>query len=90
MEPIENSCVPTEYYTQSNTFTPTRSISEHNNSAVQIIVNHLPDANDIRNIPSLLPIVKMSDDGRPLENKHRTAIAKAIIDECLNFQPERV
>lgn len=90
---MENSCSPAELYSQSNTsYTPAKSFNpgEHNSSAIQIIVNHLPDPNDIRNIPSLLPIVKMSDDGRPLENKHRTAVAKAIIDECLNFQPERV
>ncbi|XP_065368981.1 uncharacterized protein LOC135961410 [Calliphora vicina] len=92
LEHLENSCSPADFYTQSNIYSSAKNFNtnEHNNTAVQIIVNHLPDANDIRNIPSLLPIVKMSDDGRPLENKHRTTIAKAVIDECLNFQPERV
>lgn len=57
---------------------------------MQVIYNYLPDANDIRNIPALLPIIRMSDDGKMLENRHRATIAKAIVDECLNFQPERM
>ncbi|XP_046810080.1 uncharacterized protein LOC111686549 [Lucilia cuprina] len=92
LEHVENTCSQADFYTQSSPYPAAKTFNanENHNTTVQIIVNHLPDANDIRNIPSLLPIVKMSDDGRPLENKHRTTIAKAIIDECLNFQPERV
>lgn len=59
-------------------------------SAIVTINDNLPDAQDIRNLPALKYIVKISDDGKMLENKHRCAIAKAIIDECLNLQPDRV
>lgn len=59
-------------------------------SAIGTINDNLLDAQDIRNLPALKYIVKISDDGKILENKHRCAIAKAIIDECLNLQPDRV
>lgn len=60
------------------------------NITSETVHNNLPDASDIRNMPLLLPIVKISDEDKPLENKHRTVIAKALIDECLSYQPDRV
>ena len=60
------------------------------NSMSETVHSQLPDANDIRHMPLLLPIVKISDENKPLENKHRTVIAKALIDECLRYQPDRV
>ncbi|XP_065368605.1 uncharacterized protein LOC135961064 [Calliphora vicina] len=92
-EDFENSRSGSSTFAQSSAYTPLKSFgnnSTNNNSSVQVIYNYLPDANDIRNIPALLPIIKMSDDGKMLENRHRATIAKAIVDECLNFQPERI
>ncbi|XP_005186940.1 uncharacterized protein LOC101887300 [Musca domestica] len=51
--------------------------------------NHLPSAEEIRNLTSLLPIIAHVDLGKPLENKHRNAIAKAVVEETLRVQPDR-
>ncbi|XP_037824633.1 LOW QUALITY PROTEIN: uncharacterized protein LOC119612833 [Lucilia sericata] len=89
---LDNFQAASNSFVQSNTaYTFSHGSNTPNNmSTVQVIHNYLPSANDIRNIPTLLPIVKISDDGKMLENRHRATIAKAIVDECLNFQPERI
>ncbi|XP_073845438.1 uncharacterized protein isoform X2 [Musca autumnalis] len=52
--------------------------------------SYLPDEEYIKKIPTLVPLVKIYQNGKPLENAHRTTIAKAIVDECLKLNTERV
>lgn len=87
MEPFDDSYSTQNTCDQSNDYSIMNALE---NTSLQAINTHLPDANDIRNMPPLLPIVKISDEGKSLENKHRTAIAKAVIDECLSYQPDRM
>lgn len=56
----------------------------------EVIAQHLPDAEYIRQIPALLPLLKIFEVGKPLQNMHRTLIAKTLIDECLKFNPDRM
>lgn len=94
LDDFENSRVGTNTIeTSLDSYSLSKSFNQPyrpSSSSILTINDNLPDAQDIRNLPALKYIVKISDDGKMLENKHRCAIAKAIIDECLNLQPDRV
>ncbi|XP_073847859.1 uncharacterized protein [Musca autumnalis] len=65
----------------------TMDLDEH--TTIKQDPNYLPSAEEIRNLSSLVHIVAMLDLGKPLENKHRNAIAKAVVEECLRAQQDR-
>uniref|UniRef100_A0A1I8P705 Uncharacterized protein n=1 Tax=Stomoxys calcitrans TaxID=35570 RepID=A0A1I8P705_STOCA len=58
-------------------------------ATIQIATDYLPSAEEILNLPALLPTVAGMNLGKPLENRHRSNIANAVMDECLSMQPNR-
>uniref|UniRef100_A0A1I8PQK1 Uncharacterized protein n=1 Tax=Stomoxys calcitrans TaxID=35570 RepID=A0A1I8PQK1_STOCA len=56
----------------------------------KLISNHLPNVEYIRNMPTIQPLLKINERGEQLQNRHRTTLAKILIDECLKLNPERI
>lgn len=50
---------------------------------LSLATEHIPDTDAIKNIKEIELLTNFYRIGKTLQNKHRTSIAKAVINECL-------